>query len=211
MKRENKMITRFMPLLIILVVLMVAIVSLLNAYYIKNSNDVTNNFIPAVPVNPTVEEAFDGTKKENVYFKVGDTGYPVYVRAKIVITWKNEDGVVYFKPPKKGADYDYTIDLNLNDWTEGSDGYYYYKEKVESNGQTSYLINKCVQLNSAVPPAEGYSLSVELIVQTIQAIGNTDDSSNNPAWKDATWEDTGWVDSSSDDSDSDDSNNNSGD
>lgn len=212
MERRKKRIT-LISIVIILVALSAAFTSMLNAAYIKSSNDVVNTFDPADSVDPKIIEDFDGTVKQNVYFEVDEnpdhlTEYPVYVRAAIVFTWQDETGVVYYSKPIEATEYDetngyngdYTIDLNTDGWELGADGFYYYKESVESGDKTDILIKECRQVNAA--PAEGYTLSVEIIVQTVQAVGYTDGEDNMdendpnkiPAWDDAGWEGAdAWV------------------
>ena len=147
------------------------------AYYITQSGTVTNEFTPADSVQPNVIETFDGDKtvKSDVKVHVGDTGYPVYVRAEILITWQDKNGIVYYTKPNAGTDYG--LELNLTDWKLASDGFYYYQKSVESNGDTDVLIEKCEQKAEAAAPS-GYSLSVEIITQTVQAIGRTDGDAN---------------------------------
>ena len=204
MKERNKR-TILLNVIIILTLISTVIVSMLFAAYLKRSVEVNNTFKPADSIIPEIVETFkenNNELKENVYFKVGTTEYPVYVRAAIVITWQDEKGVVYYKAPVPPVDKDgnanenpdYSISLNLDDWTLGPDGFYYYNEVVQSGGNTTNLINKCKQLLPA--PVDGYTLSVEIIVQTIQAVGytdgedNTDDENDEgkiPAWDDAMW------------------------
>lgn len=96
--------------------------------------------------------------------------------------------IVYYKGPKQRADYDYTLDLNLTgNWEPGDDGCYYFTTPVESGKKTDILINRCEQSENADVP-EGCHLSVDIIVQTVQAVGFTDEDNPNgviPAYKDA--------------------------
>lgn len=189
MERKNKRVTRFSVLIITLAVLVATIAVSVFAAYLRNSDEVKNTFKPADSVTPEIIEKFeefDNTVKKDVYFEVGDTDYPVYVRAAIVITWQDEDGIVYFSKPIQGTDY--TIDLNTDDWALKSDGFYYFKSSVASGGETSNLINSCTQIKAA--PVDGYTLSVEILVQTVQAVGSTDGENGAPV-TDA-WEDAGW-------------------
>lgn len=186
MNRKNKRISQFGILLIILTVLAALISVSVFAAYLRNSNEVKNTFKPADSVVPEIVETFDGSVKKDVSFKVGDTDYPVYVRAAIVITWQNEAGIVYFSQPNLNTDY--TISLNSTNWELRDDGFYYYKTSVPSGGQTSNLINVCEQIGDA--PVDGFTLNVEILVQTIQAIGSTDGENGAdeiPAWEDAGW------------------------
>ncbi|MCH5199273.1 MAG: hypothetical protein J1E34_10265, partial [Oscillospiraceae bacterium] len=208
-------------LLILLVTLISASATLLIAYFIRNSAEVHNKFIPAKSIDPIVEEVFNGTEKKDVKINVNKTEYPVYVRAKIIITWKfvlddditgRKKGDILFISPEEGKlikakdpanpdsedEYsgDYIIDCNLfatgkeNSWRLAEDGFYYYVDSkgelqaVESDRSTENLINYVKQVNLENAP-EGYSLSVEIIAQTVQAIGSTDEPLEKPAYKDA--------------------------
>lgn len=166
-----------------------------SAKYIKRTEALTNVFAPGEPVPPTIEEEFENNVKENVSVNVGETGYPVYVRVKVVITWKNEDGMVCYQLPEENKDY--TIDYNLlgdNPASDGigwvydeNDGFYYYTGLVQSKGSTGVLITVCQLENDATPP-EGYFLSVDIIAQTIQASAGADDKGDTDykrAWETA--------------------------
>ena len=158
----------------------------------KTETPVKNSMSAEKDPKPTVVETWDKKVKENVMVNVGNPGpgYSVYVRADIVVTWKDKDGNVYSKLPKAGTDY--TISLNtvsgtpttLNTWFLGADGFYYYTSPVVS-GPTTVLINKCKLEDTAQIP-EGYQLSVEIIAQTIQYKGTTDiENPNKTAVEDA--------------------------
>ena len=150
---------------------------------LKWSGAVENRFTAADETNPTIHEIFDSAEKKDVSVTVGQTGYSVYVRATITVTWMNKEGKTLALVPEK--DFDYSIELNLNDsgWFYNSeDGFYYYKSPVESGGSTGILITSCKPLASA--PLEGYTLDVKIAAQTIQSAGTTDES-NVPAVTDA--------------------------
>lgn len=185
MKQRKSRFGRYCFLLIALAVIATMTVSV-SAYFIRNSGEVKNKLIPAASVIPEINESFNERTKENVCFDVGNTGYPVYVRAEIIVTWKNADGVVYFSKPLEYTDYSLTI--NGDYWKKGEDGYYYYWNKdtdlpiaVESGGSTEVLINRCRQIGQGEDLPEGYTLNVEILVQTVQAIGHTDGDGEDPA------------------------------
>lgn len=206
MKRSRRHSARFWVLCILIATLAVTIITLVVAKYIKYTVEVKNTFTPAVSIIPPIKEDFDGKVKENVYFQSDDptpedpaadpqlTEYPVYVRATFVVTWADEDGIRYYKTPKPGEDY--TISLNYDFWKQlgGDNGYYYYWDNtkdaplaVSSKGQTEEFIFKCEPVQGANAP-EGYTLSVDILVQTVQAVGTTDDDNEHPdvdAWRDA--------------------------
>ena len=129
------------------------------AYIVTKTDSVTNTFEPAkVPIK--VVEEFDGTTKSNV--KIQNTGnIPAFIRAKIVVTWKNGRGEVSGTPVKNT---DYTIRYG-SDWRQVGD-FYYYKEAVGSNQSTTDLISECKKVGNA---PDGYNLSVEIIAESIQS------------------------------------------
>lgn len=94
----------------------------------------------------------------------------------------NGEADVYYISPVR--DVDYTIDFNTTGW-ELLDSYYYYTSPVGSGKTTGVLINSCALIpDGGAEVPEGYFLNVEIIVQTVQAIGSTD-SGDVPAWQDA--------------------------
>lgn len=163
------------------------------AYLSQQGGSVSNAFTPDLETNPSINETFTDNVKTNVSVNVGALDYAVYVRAAIVVTWQKTetvDGVeqvhVYGQLPVAGTDY--SIDLNAGDskpWFQQGD-FYYYRQKVDSKEPnqavlTDVLINSCKPLTSA---PTGYSLHVEIIAQTIQAVG-TMDGTDVPAVTDA--------------------------
>ena len=173
---------RILP--VILAVLFVIAVTVATVYaYLKTSTDpaVKNTFSAAQDPEATITESFDpNTEKKDVAVKVGKTGYSVYVRAAIVVTWKNaENGDVLATKPVAGVDY--TITLNDSDWFE-KDGFYYHIAAVPSEGTTANLIISCEPIAGKAPA--GYGLNVEIVAQTIQSAGTTD-TGDTPAVTDA--------------------------
>lgn len=111
-----------------------------------------------------MEENFDGKTKTQV--KIQNTGnIDAYIRARVVVTWKDASGNVYGKAPVKGEDY--TISYNTSTWFDGPGGYKYYQNRVSPQGYTDVLISSCTALKKLV----GYELSVEIIAEAIQADG----------------------------------------
>lgn len=172
---------RILP--VFLTVLLIAAVTVATVYaYLKTQTPaVENTFSAAQDPEATITESFDpNTEKKDVAVQVGDTGYSVYVRAAIVMTWKNaENGDVLATKPVAGVDY--TITLNDSDWFE-KDGYYYHIDAVPSEGTTANLIISCKPIAGQAPA--GYGLNVEIVAQTIQSAGTTD-TGDTPAVTDA--------------------------
>ena len=135
------------------------------AYLITQTAPVTNTFTPAQVTSEVDEEMNqDKTIKSNV--KIKNTGnVSAYIRAAIVITWKDKDGYTMPTVPVQGQGQDYTLDINATDWSQ-SDGYYYYNGIVAAGGNTANLINSCVSNGTYT---DGRSLCVEVIGSAIQA------------------------------------------
>ena len=131
------------------------------AFLVAQSEPVQNNFTYA-HVRCTINEEFDGTTKSNV--KIQNTGdIPAYIRARIVVTWKDANGNVSSTVPVKNTDY--TIAFNEMDWKQEGD-YWYCKTAVDAGGETPVLITKCEKKGTA---PEGYNLSVEILADAIQS------------------------------------------
>lgn len=135
------------------------------AYLITNTSAITNTFTPSY-VDCLVDESFNGNVKTNVSVKNnGDT--EAYIRATVIVTWQDAAGNVYAQAPVKGTDYSISF-ANGTGWdTDTIDGYYYYTLPVTASQKTGILISECKPLTNA--PAEGYTLSVEILAQAIQS------------------------------------------
>lgn len=151
------------------------------AYLSATTDPVDNKFTtapnPTLGIQETFTKAHEDANivKENVRVNIGNPGYAVYVRAAIVITWKDGKGNVYGQAPV--LEDDYALELNTKEWFKGGDGFYYHKNMVAYDGNneatklTSVLIEACSQLKTG---PESYTLHVEIVAQTIQAKGSTD-------------------------------------
>lgn len=163
-KRYNHNRRKASVLLTSLVVLLCLSVASTVAYLVVTGNSIVNIFRPT-SVTPSVEETFDRSEKSNVYLtNTGTTD--AYIRAAIVVTWQDEAGGVYAGQPVK--DVDYTIDLELEDWIKGDDGFYYYTKPVAPQGTTAILIDSCAPVDEKTPA--GYGLNVEILGSAIQSV-----------------------------------------
>lgn len=162
-------------LLLVSLVLIAAIaVGSTVAFIATSTEPITNIFNPA-NVTIDIDEKFENGVKTDV--KVKNTGNTdAFIRAQIVVTWKDANGNVSAAKPVLGEDKDYTMTLNETDWFLGSDGFYYCERSVAPNGFTPVLIEKCEKTGT---PPEGYDLSVEIIASGIQS---TPDGAVKEAW-----------------------------
>lgn len=162
-RRRNKQ--KATMLLTSLVLLFTLLIGGTVAFMIATDDSAKNVFMDST-VSCEVHENFSGNVKSNVTIKnTGDTA--AYIRAAIVVTWKDaENGNVYGSVPVKDSDYE--IELNLGDWIDGKDGFYYYKYPVAPNASTEALINSCSPVSDKTP--EGYGLNVEILGSAIQSV-----------------------------------------
>ncbi len=132
------------------------------AFLVAQSEPVQNNFTYA-HVRCRIDETFDGTTKSDV--KIQNTGdIPAYIRARIVVTWKDTSGNVS-AVPVKNTDYTIAFNENEKDWTQQGD-YWYCKTAVDAGEETPVLITKCEKKGNA---PKDYDLSVEILADAIQS------------------------------------------
>ena len=166
MKKMKK--TKRILLLALVVAILACGVGGTIAYLITNTGSVVNTFQPAHVTSSVNEPEWrDGnTTKSNVTI-TNNGNVSAYIRAAIVITWKDAYGKTM--PAQPVAVTDYTLSINAADWTQEEDGYYYYKEAVAAGGTTSNLINSCSPIYTNY--TDGRQLCVEVIGSAIQAEG----------------------------------------
>ena len=134
------------------------------AFLVDKTDTVENTFTPS-KVSCAVNETFNGKRKTDVSIQnTGDT--EAYIRAAIVVTWRDSSNNVYGVPVKDG-DYSMKLNLSASGWFKGSDGYYYYAEEVEGGKSTADLIESCAPVSGKAP--EGCTLSVEILADAIQS------------------------------------------
>ncbi len=113
-----------------------------------------------------VMENFDGTTKSDV--KIVNRGnISVYVRAAVVVYWKDSKGKVMLEQP---TDKDYTLVSAAQDsgWAvSAEDGFFYYKDLLEPGEKTPPLVENCVDLKTY---DDGRILVVDVAAQSIQQI-----------------------------------------
>lgn len=137
------------------------------AWLTAQTPNVTNTFTPGQVACSVQEPSFEQGKskvKENVTIK-NEGNVDAYIRATYVVTWQDGQGNVLAQPVQAN---EYAIEMGTN-WTQGTDGYYYYGTKVAPGAETPALIVSCEP--TAAAPA-GYTLHVEILAQAIQADGN---------------------------------------
>ena len=171
-RKQNK---KALTLLVCLVMLVAVTVGGTLAYLMASTQPVKNEFAPSKVSCTVVEDPFDGTKKTNVQIRnTGNT--KAYIRAAVVVTWKNDKGEIYAATPQENTDYTITFNSN-NDWFDGNDGFWYHRTEIapcthvgdqeHSGCMTGVLINSCAPVADRAP--SGYYLSVEIVASAIQS------------------------------------------
>lgn len=161
-KQNSPNLRKPIAVMLSIAVLILGLVGGTLAYFFTHTNNLTNNFAYA-RVTCQVEEQFDGTAKSNVTIKnTGDI--PAYIRAAVIVTWKDAEGNVYGQLPVLGTDYNITYG---SAWAQNGD-YFYCTAPVNAGASTPVLIETCTEI-SANRPAGGYTLSVEIIADAVQS------------------------------------------
>lgn len=182
MKNSNSRKPNKTVIIVACIALVMAIGTIAVFAYLSGKSGPVKNTLTADPdPSPAIVETFDGTVKKDVKVNVGKNDYTVYVRAAIVVNWVDGQGNIYSQAPVENTDYELNVLLDTavdatkkSHWHYcSSDGFYYFSQPVSSNGTTDILIDSASVLSGANVPS-GYTLSVEIAAQMIQAIGTTD-------------------------------------
>lgn len=125
---------------------------------------VQNTFTPGEVPNH-VEEKIEGNVKNDVSI-TNDGNVDAYIRAAVIVNWVDEEGNISGTAPVYGTDYSW--DMTMDGWKLGEDGYYYHLAPLASGESTGILFTTC-EANEK----KGLRLSVEIMGQSIQALGVT--------------------------------------
>lgn len=155
------------------------------AVLITQSYDVENVFDVAKS-SVDIYEEFTSTKKTDVkILNDEDSDMPVYVRARVLVTWKNNNGDVAPRLPQEGKDYyvtwgswKNTPPAADNKWFAVGDTYY-YASPLDPGEMTANLIDECTSEDDSTP--SGYALHVEIVASSMQT---TPPEAVEQAWKD---------------------------
>lgn len=132
--------------------------------YLSRKTAVKNTFAVG-NVQPEIIENFDPSAKTKSDVAVKNQGnVPVYIRAAITVYWQDVAGNILSEQPAESIDY--TIELSSSqNWVQGADGYYYYKQRLAENASTDILLQSCRQIK----PYADRTLVVDIAAQSIQA------------------------------------------
>lgn len=151
--------------LLALVLILVCTVGGTVAYLVAHTDPVTNTFTPG-KVSCQVEEEFKDNDTVKTKAVIKNTGnVPAYIRVAVVANTVDEDGnITGMKTLLAGW-------LNTKSWTEGSDGFYYYKGVVQPDAVTADLLEKDIPLTG---------IQVTILASAIQSMP---DAAVEEAWQ----------------------------
>lgn len=135
--------------------------------WLTASGRVENQFVLG-EVTPTVNEKgpegddpfdneVDSVKRDVTVTNNGNV--PIYVRAQVNIYWVDENGNQLWDEPEN----DYTLDMG--NWTEGADGFYYWTKPLDPKATTENLLDSLTNKSTDDYP----QLVCDVAVQAIQA------------------------------------------
>ena len=125
--------------LLAVVLILVCTVGGTVAYLVAQTDPVVNTFTPG-KVSCQVEEDFDKDKTVKTEAVIKNTGnVPAYIRVAVVANTVDGDNITGMKTLPAGW-------LNEANWTEGSDGFYYYKGVVQPGEKTDNLLKTGIPL-----------------------------------------------------------------
>lgn len=133
------------------------------AYLTAKTPELVNVFYPG-EVPPSIQEEFDGFIKQNVRLK-NDGNITAYIRGYVSICWKDSQGNL--APDVPIPDKDYSICWGETGWQKVGD-YFYCLTPIEPQAMTPILIYEVTPKSEK----DGYALVVEVMAQTIQAVGS---------------------------------------
>lgn len=177
-------------------ILMVSILALCigtaigTAAFLTAKTDTVKNEFKLAEVPNEVVETFENNVKSDVKIQNTSENASAYIRAAVIASWVKVDeqgnatGEVYGSIPKEckcsgicTGECDYKMDWVKAGWTEGADGYFYYLEPVSAGESTGILFTACQPINadsetgSTPGQPTGYTLSIEILSQSIQSDG----------------------------------------
>ena len=154
---------KFLALIICFILTVMVAIGGTLAYLFTDTEPVVNTFTPVEVDIEIVEKLEENIKRDVQVANTGSTD--VYIRAKVVVTWQNDEGNVYSTAPD--LDNDYSISFNENDWILAEDGFRYCKVDVASNELSPILITEAKPLK--VCENVNYTLHIEILSQAIQS------------------------------------------
>lgn len=145
-----------------LVVLLALVVGITSAWFLASESKASEFKMGTVKVE-VLEPGFNdltgiqtGTYNKNV--KVISRGTKrTYVRVSLAKEWT--------EPSLPTSNVQ--LNLNLTDWVDGNDGFYYYKYYLTKDQETSFLLQS-VTFNSVGPEYKGQTFTIKALAEGVQ-------------------------------------------
>lgn len=161
-KKNRTASTRMLVLVIALVLVLGCTIAGTLMFLVDKTGDVKNTFT-AANVTTEITEDFDGSVKKNVNI-INKGDIPVYVRVNLITYRVNASG------DKIGGTATIPNFTPGEGWFEGSDGFYYYENKVQPNqAPEAPLIGNLGITLEAYEDADGGKQVIEVMSEAIQA------------------------------------------
>ena len=152
--------------LLALVLILVCTVGGTVAYLVTHTDPVVNTFTPG-KVSCQVEEEFKDNDTVKTKAVIKNTGnVPAYIRVAVVVNTIDAQGNITGMADLSQDDW-----LNTANWTEGSDGFYYYKGVVQPGEKTDNLLKTGINLDG---------IQVTILASAIQSMP---DAAVEEAWQ----------------------------
>lgn len=111
-------------------------------------------------------EVNDLSIQDNNFIVTNTSNVNAFIRVAITVNCRSIDGQYYGDAPIENEDYQ--LNINSSSWFKGSDGYYYYKDKISPTQNTESLIQSIDILDEDAIPS-GYQLVIDMSASAIQA------------------------------------------
>ena len=161
-KKNRTASTRMLVLVIAIVLVLGCTIAGTLMFLVDKTGDVKNTFT-AANVTTEITEEFDGVTKKNVNI-INNGDIPVYVRVNLITYRVNESG------DKIGGTATIPNFNRGEGWFKGSDGFYYYKNKVQpGEAPEKPLIGDPGITLKAYEDADGGKQVIEVMGESIQA------------------------------------------
>lgn len=149
--------------LVSLVALVWLVTSTTHAWLVERTTTLENSLLVGKVDNEIIEE-FDQQVKKNVTVK--NTGnITAFIRVKVIPSWLEPETGVTLGLPAEGT---YSLSFNETDWFESA-GYWYHRQPVASQGETSVLIYEGQPQANLATAYEGKQFKLEIMTQSVQS------------------------------------------
>lgn len=152
------------PLVLIVAMIMVAAAAVSGTLaWLQVSTGAQENTFQKATITGTIVEEFNNGDGIKHHVKVQNTSnIDVFVRVALVPTWQDANGSVLPETASVANNLSFTLGA---DWFRGSDGYYYYTDRVAPNTSTGNLADSITPTGGSA----GAKMNLQILSEVIQA------------------------------------------